>query len=82
MLIAFDTTVAGLISAAICFIISGIRKSWYEQYVIGLETVLETVLEEQGREEAPEEEITKEQFVAYARKLKAQREAQGNENKK
>ena len=45
MLIAFDTTVAGLISAAICFIISGIRKSWYEQYVVGLETVLETVLE-------------------------------------
>ena len=44
--------------------------------------MLETVLEEQGREEAPEEEITKEQFVAYARKLKAQREAQGNENKK
>ena len=82
MLIAFDTTVAGLISAAICFIISGIRKSWYEQYVVGLETVLETVLEEQGREEAPEEEITKEQFVAYARKLKAQREAQGNENTK
>ena len=75
-------TVAGLISAAICFIISGIRKSWYEQYVVGLETVLETVLEEQGREEAPEEEITKEQFLAYARKLKAQREAQGNENTK
>lgn len=75
MLIAFDTTVAGLISAAICFVISGIRKSWYEQYVIGLETVLETVLEEQNREAKADEGITREQFVAYARKLKAQQEA-------
>ena len=49
LLIAFDTTVAGLISAAISFVISGIRKGWYEQYMTGLETVMETILEEQDR---------------------------------
>ncbi|MBE6045705.1 MAG: MotA/TolQ/ExbB proton channel family protein [Clostridiales bacterium] len=49
LLIAFDTTVAGLISGAISFVISGIRKGWYEQYMTGLETVMETILEEQDR---------------------------------
>ena len=49
LLIAFDTTVAGLISAAISFVISGIRKGWYEQYMTGLETIMETVLEEQDK---------------------------------
>ena len=50
LLIAFDTTVAGIISGAISYVISGIRKSWYEQYIIGLETVFEAILEEQSRE--------------------------------
>ena len=50
LLIAFDTTVAVLISGAISYVISGIRKSWYEQYIIGLETVFEAILEEQSRE--------------------------------
>ena len=49
LLIAFDTTVAGLISAAVAYIISAARKSWYEQYMVGLETVMETILEEQSR---------------------------------
>ena len=49
LLIAFDTTVAGLISAAVSFVISGIRKGWYEEYMTGLETVMETILEEQDR---------------------------------
>ena len=50
LLIAFDTTIAGLVSAAVAYVISGIRKGWYEQYMVGLETVMETVLNEQGRE--------------------------------
>ena len=49
LLIAFDTTVAGLISAAISFVISGIRKGWYEKYMTGLETIMETILEEQDK---------------------------------
>lgn len=49
LLIAFDTTVAGLVTGAICYIVSGIRKSWYEQYMTALETMMETVLEEQSK---------------------------------
>jgi len=51
MLIAFDTTVAGLISAAVTFVISHIRKRWYEQYVVSLETMMETILERQKEQE-------------------------------
>lgn len=51
LLIAFDTTVAGLISAAAAYIISAVRKRWYEQYMVGLETIMETILEEQSRGE-------------------------------
>ena len=50
LLIAFDTTVAGLISGAISYIISGIRKNWYEEYMIGLETIMETILDVQSVE--------------------------------
>lgn len=49
LLIAFDTTVAGLISAAVSFIISAIRGRWYEEYMVGLETIMECILEEQAR---------------------------------
>lgn len=50
LLIAFDTTVAGLIAGAISYVISGIRKSWYERYMTALETLMEAVLEEQSHE--------------------------------
>lgn len=49
LLIAFDTTIAGLISAAVSYVISSIRSRWYEQYMVGLETVMECVLEEQSK---------------------------------
>lgn len=52
LLIAFDTTVAGLITGAVSYFISGIRKSWYERYMVALETLMETVLEEQAQEQA------------------------------
>ncbi len=44
-LTAFDTTVAGLISAAAAYLISAIRKKWYGNYMSALETVMECVLE-------------------------------------
>lgn len=50
LLIAFDTTVAGLIAGAVSYVVSGIRKNWYEKYMVALETLMETVLEEQSRE--------------------------------
>lgn len=50
LLIAFDTTVAGLISGAVSYVVSGFRKGWYEEYMIGLETIMETVLDVQNEE--------------------------------
>ena len=54
LLIAFDTTVAGLISAALSLFISSVRKSWYAGYSSSLEAVMDAVLdcEEAGDEPA------------------------------
>lgn len=45
LLIAFDTTVAGLVSAAVALLISSVRKSWYAGYSSSLEAVLDAVLD-------------------------------------
>jgi len=45
LLTAFDTTVAGLICAAVAIVISGIRKNWYGNYMSVLETLMGCVLE-------------------------------------
>ena len=45
MLLAFDTTVAGLISAAAAFLISAVRKSMYENYMVAIEAIMESILE-------------------------------------
>ena len=45
MLIAFDTTVAGLLAAAITYIISRIRKGWYEDYMVTLESIMTCILD-------------------------------------
>lgn len=45
LLIAFDTTVAGLVSAALALFISSVRKSWYAGYSSSLEAVMEAVLD-------------------------------------
>jgi biopolymer transport protein ExbB/TolQ len=44
-LTAFDTTIAGLIAAAVAFVISAIRKRWYANYMSTLELVMECILE-------------------------------------
>lgn len=46
MNVAFDTTIAGVISAAVASVISHIRKRWYNDDMVSLETLMETVLEE------------------------------------
>ncbi|MDO4868787.1 MAG: MotA/TolQ/ExbB proton channel family protein [Bacillota bacterium] len=46
LLIAFDTTVAGLAVAAVALCISTIRKRWYNNYMSMLETLMECVLDE------------------------------------
>ena len=45
LLMAFDTTVAGLACAAAALIISSIRKRWYRNYMSILETLMECILE-------------------------------------
>ncbi|MBP5273018.1 MAG: MotA/TolQ/ExbB proton channel family protein [Clostridia bacterium] len=45
LLIAFDTTVAGLVSAAVALFISSVRKSWYAGYSSSLEAVMDAVLD-------------------------------------
>ena len=45
LLIAFDTTVAGLVTAAVCLVISKVRKGWYAQYLSSLEAAVTTILE-------------------------------------
>jgi biopolymer transport protein ExbB/TolQ len=46
LLTAFDTTVAGLISAAVAFVISSVRKRWYAKHIMALEAETEALLDE------------------------------------
>lgn len=50
LMIAFDTTIAGLVSGAVSYFISGIRKGWYEQYMSWTQTIMETILNVQAAE--------------------------------
>ena len=45
LLIAFDTTVAGLVVAAICLIIGKIRTNWYGDYMSALDSAMATMLQ-------------------------------------
>lgn len=45
LLTAFDTTIAGLCVAAVCMVITGIRKRWYNQYMADLETLMDFICE-------------------------------------
>ena len=45
LLTAFDTTVAGLLAAAVATVVSSVRKSWYKQYVSTLEVLSQCVLD-------------------------------------
>ena len=43
--IAFDTTVAGLVVAAVSMLVGRWRKSWYEDYMVALEACMSAILE-------------------------------------
>ena len=47
LLVAFDTTIAGLCVAAVAFIISAVRKNWYENYMVMLEAAMECILDKE-----------------------------------
>ncbi len=48
LLTAFDTTIAGLIAAAFCLVISTVRRRWYSGYMADLETLMDCVLEREA----------------------------------
>ena len=52
LLVAFDTTVAGLVTAAICLVVGKIRSNWYNNYLSALDAAMATMMEkiEEGRE--------------------------------
>jgi biopolymer transport protein ExbB/TolQ len=45
IIIAFDTTVVGLAAGGIAYVISKIRRRWYEEYISNLDTLVDSVLE-------------------------------------
>ena len=45
IIIAFDTTVVGLAAGGICYVISKVRRRWYEEQMSTLEVLMESVLE-------------------------------------
>ena len=45
MLVAFDTTVTGLVVAAVMFVIARVRRRWYASYAASLEAGATTLLE-------------------------------------
>ena len=45
LLVAFDTTVAGLVVAAVVLVIARVRKNWYSQYAESLEAATTAMLE-------------------------------------
>lgn len=48
LLTAFDTTIAGLCAAAVCLIVTTLRKRWYGGYLADLETLMDCVCEEEA----------------------------------
>ena len=45
LLVAFDTTIAGLVVAAVCLVIGKIRSNWYDNYLSALDSAMATMLE-------------------------------------
>ncbi|WP_313133006.1 MotA/TolQ/ExbB proton channel family protein [Anaerocolumna sp.] len=43
---AFDTTIAGVITGAVCFVVSKIRKRWYDTYIDSMEAIMECIIQE------------------------------------
>ncbi len=45
LLVAFDTTVAGLVAAAVCMVVGKIRTNWYSNYMSALDSAMATMLQ-------------------------------------
>ena len=49
MLTAFDTTIAGLIVAGVCIVVSTLRRRWYAGYMSDLETLVDFVVKAEDK---------------------------------
>lgn len=58
LLTAFDTTVSGLIAAAVAYFISMSRKRWYISYMISLESAMIAILDRLAEERYLEEGVS------------------------
>lgn len=63
LLTAFDTTVAGLIAAGVAFVISRLRKRWYEDYLSVTEALIEALLEVFAHERQVKKQKTQDTYV-------------------
>jgi biopolymer transport protein ExbB/TolQ len=45
LMTAFDTTVAGLLVAVVCYLIAHVRRRWYNDYLANIEGCMNTILE-------------------------------------
>jgi biopolymer transport protein ExbB/TolQ len=45
LLVAFDTTIAGLATAAICIVVSKVRQRWYSDYLVSMEALFNSIIE-------------------------------------
>ena len=52
LLTAFDTTIAGLLAAAVATVVSSLRKSWYKEYMSVLEVLSQCILDRAKEAEA------------------------------
>lgn len=59
LLVAFDTTVAGLVVAAVCLIIAKIRQGWYDNYMSALDSSFATMVQKIEDSRAPRQTIKK-----------------------
>lgn len=48
LLTAFDTTIAGLCAAAVCLVVTTLRKRWYGTYMADLETLADCICEKEA----------------------------------
>ena len=48
--VAFNTTIVGIGSGALCYVIGKIRSGWYDRYLSDLDALIDAVLDRMGRQ--------------------------------
>ncbi|WP_298500892.1 MotA/TolQ/ExbB proton channel family protein [uncultured Methanobrevibacter sp.] len=47
--VAFNTTIVGIGSGALCYVISKVRSGWYDRYLSDLDALIDAVLDKMGK---------------------------------